>query len=216
MTSPLPLSDSEKLHHIGYESKMLVEVLKIGTPEQGIELQTDKGTFGLPKEFLLNIFIEQRALHARNVIEFLTRDNDIKMQDFFDIRPSQEVLRALDTLFDRVSAQLLHMTNQRVADVLLGPVGPIGKLWHESEFHPLLGEIQRFVARVLAKPNLCKKLTLNDKNIYQQLAKDLPLASSGRPGVATGIHHDNAVRVSLLACGSSTSSATVTLFPKIP
>jgi hypothetical protein len=190
----MTLTRTERLHHIVYEAKALVDMLKLGMPHEDVQLVTSKGNQTIPKHVMLNMVIEQRALHARNVIELFLNKNDIKAREILPENLAQSSIRTLEALMDRISTQVLHMTDERVPD----SKGPAGKEWSEEDFAELVNVVKNFIAHVLEHSPTRRLLAQDDEPVCVQLSKDLQVlvGDANAPRVATGLHHSLALRLS--------------------
>src|SRR5262245_28477956 len=101
------LTKAQKLHHVAYDAATLVFMIQLeAPPSAGVTI----GQQLVSQQVLTNILVEQRAMHARNVIEFLRNVNDIHADDFIgNYKPDKPVRKALKKLSNRASSEVLHM-----------------------------------------------------------------------------------------------------------
>lgn len=135
------------LEHVVYEFSALLQALRplplTGTSPT--ELQAVASAFK-------NCFVEVRALHARNVIEFLTgrrhgQKGDLNAEDYLEhFRVSDEV--ALRNVYGQACAQVVHVTTGRVTDAEHA-AGEGRKDWPPEHFVPVLAETLRFIQALL-------------------------------------------------------------------
>lgn len=172
MAKTRKLTPAQKLHHVAYDAAMFVFLIKLGAPHEAVRI----GRHVVSEQVLTNILVEQRAIHARNVIEFLRNVNEIHADQFIgNYKPDKTTRKALKQLAKRASTEVLHMTSLRIADIT-GPIGPAGsKQWILSDFSPLLDEIKKLADALLGQPDIKGLLNAPDLEAFEYLANELPL-----------------------------------------
>jgi hypothetical protein len=146
---------SLKLEHAYYEIKWLVDVYLIGS--LGSQMKSaPQAPVALLGGVLGNGFVELRALHARNVVEFLGsyRKDCISAAQYvtgFALR--EEVRAALGKLWQQASEQVSHLGSSRVTDAE-HKTGTRSKAWPDDRYALLLREAERFVVRLLQTDRL--------------------------------------------------------------
>jgi hypothetical protein len=190
-TGSMGTTDAERkagLEHISYEFRMLVGAISI----EGFDgrLATIVET-PLAAEALANGVVALRALHARNLAEFLLRRADdadyLSAADYF---PDFKVLdrQAVGRVLDRASGEAAHLSKSRVADDE-HHAGTKSKAWPLSQFFPLLQHALAFVDRLLASGRLDWNPVLRLQLIEAQGACRLLLgaANAASLSMATGM-----------------------------
>lgn len=177
----------EGLEHVSYELRMLIGALSVvgfSGPLQAI-VDTPLTTMALR-----NGIVELRALHARNIAEFLLKKaNDseyLSAADYFDDFWLAD-RAAVGRVLDRASGEIAHLSTSRVTD---GDhfAGAKSKAWPLAEYFPLLTHANSFVERLLLSDKLAWNPDLRSK--FQEVLagiRSLLAVTTPYQSVATGM-----------------------------
>jgi hypothetical protein len=142
------------LEHVHYEIDMLTWGLLVDSV--GVKLLDG---VQMPQEAseacVSNALIELRALHGRNLAEFLTSRRSgrhaVVARDYLpDFKLDKAHNRKLDHLWVRAGREVAHITTERVTDAEQAQ-GDKDKRWQPSMFVTLLQVLSEFLLKILSE-----------------------------------------------------------------
>jgi hypothetical protein len=149
MHSLSPEKTRDCLEHVYYEAKGLHDAYVVTQLSGAFARANDAARNGLAP-ILHNAGVELRALHARNLIEFLQcrrhkEANDLNARHYLPtFEVPAEKRQQFNALHAQASAQVSHLTTSRVTDAQQH-AGAGSKSWRNDHVAALVSEVGRFI-----------------------------------------------------------------------